>query len=251
MRNIIIVVLVGILLFGASFAASTFVFPKAEAEAEMEDGSGQSPASDPNDPQASTNEEVPVPFRPKTITEEAVLKMAESIRLREEDLKRDRAQLAQKMTREQFILGDIQREKRELEALQQVVKDKIVEAQKLIRQLQQSKQAITAERQQIEKRIVDLEKLAAPESQSIQKNLQQAADWLTNMQPEKSSQILKQFCDDGQMDRAVEILVRVDERAASKMLAPLDSQLVKQLIEKRREVISLKQAARSRSRRRF
>lgn len=231
MRKLLIISIMGLVLFGASAAASMFLLPKPEETGEQETADSDPGMSQPGKTSLVSNEEIPIPFRPKGLTEESILELANTIREREDTIKERDHELDKRESRHKFILDDIEREKRELESVQKAVQDKIAEAQRLVAEIEEKRKGIVERQKEIEEGLAKIEKQQLPDAEAEQKNMKTLSGWLSAMPSDTSSQVIKKFCDDGKIDFAVEILANLEERDVAKILGPLDPPLIKQLAE--------------------
>ncbi len=240
MKNLIITGVVGLVFFGASYAGSTLLLQKKPEE---EKKTTEAPVDDETDDTQLTNDVVaksdgtnkrslPAPFKPKTLTEDSILKMVESIRLREQSIKQRERELLERESKHQMVLNDIQREKREYEAIVKKVQARIAEADQVLQLVNKRKLEIEEERKKIESLQKDIASKTTPEAVSQQKNVKKIADYLTGMPAEEAAKTLKAYANDGNLKFAAGILREIEERIAAKILTALeDPILVTQLLD--------------------
>ncbi len=240
MKNLIIIGVIGIVIFGASFASSTFLLQKDDEAETTEDANEQDSTSDDefkvSNPMRSGKEgsktTLPVPFKPKTLTDESVLKMVESIQDRETDVIEREKEILDRESRHRFILKDIQREKREYEAVVQQVQAKIEQAKQLLQTVEKRKMEIVAEQKKIELMQAEIEKRSTPQALTEQKNVKKIADWIGSMPAEDAANTFKRYANDGKLIMAARILRQIEERTAAKILTAMnDPVLVTQLLD--------------------
>lgn len=241
MKNLIITGVVGLVFFGASYAASTVLLQKKpEEEVVDENATAEAEVSDDVKPAefkhdkggANKGKGMPSPFKPPTLTEDSMLRMMESIQQREASLKQRKSELLERETRQQMILADINRQKREYEAIAEKVQTRIAEANKLLQLVNQRKAEIEKERNKIEVLQKDIENKTGPAAVSLKKNVKKIADYLAGMPSENAAKTLKAYADGGNLKFAASILSKIEERTAAKILTALeDPILVTQLLD--------------------
>ena len=239
MKNLMITGIVGLVFFGASFAGSTLLLQKKPEEEqtkqdETEDDLADEPIAkaDTKSTSSKDGKSLPAPFKAKTLTEDSILKMVESIRLREQSIKEREKELLERESKHQMVLNDIQREKREYEAVVQKVQARITEANQVLELVKQKKQEIEQEKKKIEDMQKDIERRTGPAALAEKKNVKKIADYLNGMPSEDAAKTLKAYANDGNLKFAAGILREIEERNAAKILTALeDPILVTQLLD--------------------
>ena len=241
MKNLIIALIIGLLLFGASFAGSSFLLTQQQkAEEEKEDGDETTDeladASATDDqaarPVSVDSDDLAVPFKPTTLSEEAILNMARELRAQKAQLDQQRLVVKEREDRNEFIRKDIARQKRELEAMQQQVQLKIQEANRLFEAVQQKQNEIEQTRADIEAMQQVAPDGNAPQSSVEKAGMQKVVEMLNASSTERAALYVQEFVDGGQQDLVVEYLRQLDGSKISKILAEVqDQKLAKDLIE--------------------
>ena len=242
MKNLIIIGIVGAVFFGASFIGSTMMLKKEEEDGEVETNPGEladiPPATTDTANGAEQGNNLSAPFKPQTLSEESVLKMAESIQHREAAIIEREKQLLRRESKYKFILSDIQKEKREYEAVVQKVEAKIQEAKQVLELVEKKKDEILSEQQNIQQLHDEIEKKSKPQSVAEANNIKKMADWIGSMPTADAALTFKRYADDGKLDLVARILRQIEARTAAKILSELkDPVLVTQLLDQFKKTI--------------
>ncbi len=251
MKKLIVVGVVGAIVFAASFIGSSFLLQQNEAknadteqdetsETDMKMAKADSKKkSGKQDPMSS--KDLPAPFKPKSLSEDSLLKMVESIQKREAAVLRKEKEILDRESRHRFILNDIQREKREYEAVSAEVQAKIDQAKRILQTVEQKKKEILLESQKIKEMQGEIEKNATPRSIAEQNNIKKIAEWIQSMPADDAAKTFKRYADDGKMVMAAKILRQIEERTAAKILSAMnDPVLVTQILDEFKNTIPTK-----------
>ena len=227
------------LLFSVSAAASWFWLQSQQKPA-ADDETVQAPhypGQDPPDSDVFSNEpSMPVPFRPGDLTAESLLRMAEMLQKREETVRQNEQELKQQQTRMEFIFQDLQRERTELDALQDKVDARINEAAQLMEQIKSQNQKLDEEKAQVTQQLERMEKQINADDLSELASISKLADYYKGMPEETAAKYLRQSCDEGNIELVASVLDSMEKAAATKILVAFDdSVLVDQLIKKIKE----------------
>ena len=242
MKSIIAAVVTCIVLFGSSYAASTYYTnlentSSTEDETENEtpdeqDGSNESTLP-PNTDGIKKEDMMPVAHRPeKSVSLEAVLQMSNSIKQMEEKLILREQQVAKEESRVSMLFQDLQTEHEELQAYSEGVDAKVKALEKMTDEARQ----LLATIEQRKAEVAALEKKTGTDGGAQQKQMDDKVayvkGWFSNLEPEQASDYLKEFANTGRMEFAASLLHKMPDRQKTKILAALnDPVLVSQLIE--------------------
>ncbi|MEZ6113631.1 MAG: hypothetical protein R3C99_21860 [Pirellulaceae bacterium] len=242
MKKLVLYGVVGLMLFGASFAGSWMMQPKVEPE-EKDPMASDMPeldlTADALESEATAadqgNGELPVAVRPRPINPEEIVRYGLTIRNREEAIKQREEALERERMQLQLVVEDIRTEQRELEAIQGEIQSKVNAAEKLITEIANQRQQFTDERTDAQDELDKIKK-AQIEYKSLEAdNLKRMSAWFQNMDPAKAAELLREMSNNGQMTMVVQLLGNFEEREAAKILAEMeDKNLVTQLAEQYR-----------------
>ncbi len=233
MLKLIMMGMVGLILFCASAVGSWFVLQSASQTSEAA-GDPELPPM-PEIPLTNVIQDEPPPpvtAHPTGISAETVLRLSESIRHREEQLKQREALLEQREERVGFMMADLQRERDEINALFESMQLKTEEAQELLNQI--GARAPAADESLSTATTADASANSDMTETELE-NLKAIAKWLQGMAPEQAAESLKQLSNNGQIEMAVRLLSFFEERNAAKVLTSMhdvDPGLVPELLER-------------------
>ncbi|MGI9516412.1 MAG: hypothetical protein ACR2NP_05180 [Pirellulaceae bacterium] len=233
MGKMLMMLVTGVVLFGASAAASWFLRPAPEPVEEEQATNSQSinppPPLDLGMTSTAGINEIPA----GTLPAETVLRLTDTIRKREAQLK-TREQLLEHRERQiKFMIDDLQRERLEVAALMQSAEQRAAEARSLLEQSQLSAPA-TMQGESGETTAADNTVATAPMKAPVTaENLRAFAKVLEEMPVEAASGLIQQLSKDGKMDMAAQLLDFLKERDAAKIISALsDNTLVAEIAEK-------------------
>lgn len=239
MKRMMVSGMLFILLFSASAAGSWF-WLQSQAKPEADDETAQvalfpdEDSSDPTVPRKAPS--MLVQFRSQDLTAESLLRMAEMLQRREEAVKQNEQELKQQQTRMEFIFQDLQRERTELDALQDKVDARINEAAQLMEQIKSQNQKLDEEKAQVTQQLEKMEKQINADDASELANISKLAEYYKGMPEETAAKYLRQSCDEGEIEMVASVLDSMEKAAATKILVAFDdSVLVDQLIKKIKE----------------
>lgn len=242
MKKMIGLGLYGLVLMGLSAGGAWLVRSKqiedtaaalAQAKAE-EEAINPKPVlmTDPlTDPTDSSDEMLPVAVRPEAMTVEEIVQYGMGMKSREEAIRSREEALERAEFQQRLVLADIEGEQKEIEGLLVQARDQKSAAEELLKRLAAQKQAMDAERLKME-----ATNAAAPNPSTAnpdaEANLKGITEVLQGMDPENSAKVLKEFANNGQMDTAVQMLSKLEQRNAASILDAMDDEkLVSEFLE--------------------
>lgn len=242
MKNLIVIGLVGVILFGISAGVSWFVVLPRMAETEEIEPEGDDQPDDatatPAMPQSvNANDKpdaMPVSLRPEIpVTVEAVTELAQSIMKKEGRLIESEKQLKREEKRIGLLFEDLKQERKELTAFSQRIDAQVIEAREAAELLKMEKQQLEEQK----KTLSTLEQktgtsLADAKGEEIKQRAELMKSWFEKMEPELAAKYLKEFADRGDLELAAQVIDNLDTRQIAKVLAEInDPPLVAQIVE--------------------
>lgn len=226
----------GLIVFGASAAASLYWQRTTKSGQEQQTASGNGGKPGPADALADAGHtetgELPVVFRPRPVSTEEILRLGSTMRNREESMEAREEAIQKERSRLKLILDDIQSERMELESLQTEIHGKLAAAEKLLGEVTLQRRQLTQEREEAKRELEEIKSAKAEYQENERFNLKRISEWIENMEPERAADFLREMSNDGKLDMAVQLLGNLEEREAAKILEPMDDALVAQLLEK-------------------
>lgn len=224
MKGLMITGIIGLVFFGGAYAYSTMQLAQQKAEQETEE---DDPLEKPQEIEtgdksihdADGTGPIPVPFPAKSMTETAILEMAESLRKREKVLKAREQELNRREQKMQDILNDIQYEKREFEAVVHRAQTKVIESQKILQMIEVKKKSIEADLKKLEQIRKADGTLGAVHNNAA--NVQ-IAKLLESNTPEELAKMLTELANSGKLEEAGNYLNLMEGRYAAKALSAIN-----------------------------
>jgi flagellar motility protein MotE (MotC chaperone) len=182
-------------------------------------------------------ESIPTAIRPDSMSVEEIVRYGMGLKERDEAVRVREAGIERREEQQQMILSDILSEQKELEGLHAQARDQRLAVEQLLKDIAAQKSQLDADRKKLEddRKNLDLEKARLEGSTSTGKrtnpitltaadrtvNAKLAASTISGMPPQEAAQTLETYYNesqDGPAD-AVEILLQVDEKKRSPILA--------------------------------
>lgn len=257
MKKMVMIGIYGLLILGASAGGTWFLRQRDLATQMAEQNQSETsdtPVSDlsahvdvtqPLPPQQE-EEELPVAVRPGEMSVEEIVRYGLGLKAREAAIRQREEALRRTETQHRLVLADIDGEQKEIEGLltqardQRVASEQIlgkaqmqrVEAEKVLKELEDKKQKMELERQKTSGKQGTTAKVGETEV-NRDANIKELVSVIAGVSPEVASGIIRDFSNDGKMDLAVEILAKLEERLAAKILDAMnDPELVKEIAGK-------------------
>jgi vacuolar-type H+-ATPase subunit I/STV1 len=249
MKKMIMIAVVGLVLFGASFAGSYFLFGKPEPEpTELAEGEEAGEHGSPEHAKAVADghgeadhgthkadnkpETLPVAFRPnEPLSVEAVLQLAGSIRDKEKVVG-ERMQIVEKQEeRIKLLFEDLNRERTELTSMNERVEQQIARSEELLTRLKSEREILTKQKEELEAKQPTAPKKVPLDDPEAEQTFANVASWFEKMNPEQAAANLKQMANDGQMELAANLLGRLEDRKIAEILEQIaDPKLVTDIV---------------------
>ncbi|MDB4670521.1 hypothetical protein OAF34_00175 [Pirellulaceae bacterium] len=236
MKSLLITAVVGLIFFGGAYAYSTMQLVQKEEDkkevAKNEDGDAQSGSFsagiNPIQPMIGANgKPLPAPFQSKSLSERTILDLAESVKAKEMLLRGREQELNRREAKMQFILTDIQREKREFESVVKEAQTRVTEGQRILKLIETKKQKIENDLKQIK----DLQ-----EGESAKQTLGQeigqteTAALIETLEPAQLAETIVGFANDGELERVGILLSKFDKKNAAKAIAAIEDSTLRQQV---------------------
>lgn len=237
MKNLLMALIVGVLLYAGSAAASWYLMNQqpdpllAESESEEEGLRDITPIGMAIEKQP----QLPVGLRPELpLTVETVLELSESIRRKEQELI-DREKAIEKTEQNiKMLFEDLKVERAELNALMEGIEAKLQVAQNSTNELRLENQQLATKTEELAKlnqRKAQQQTNGEPLLDEIGQRVKTAQPWFEGLEDEQAANYLKEFANNGDLQFAVRLLKSLQQRKASKILAAFnDPELVQQLL---------------------
>lgn len=185
---------------------------------------------------------IAIAVRPEGLSPDDVFRMSALMQEQTAALQKREAILAEKENRLNLITEDMNLQQRELQGMLTQVQDTLAATRGILTQVQEAEQRVKSERDNAQATLQEMEKNKQDEDVNREKNVQQAAALLQQMNPQGSAAAIRQYCDEGKTDFAIELLALFEERKAAEILNSLeDPTLVAELAERltdRRPVVA-------------
>lgn len=219
--KILKMLIVGVVLFGGSAAASWFLRPVAEAtnETTTTDSSASSLANSQPDPFLASA----TPHQSSAgIPAETVLRLSESIKQKEAQLNQREKHLLERENRLKFMVDDLQRERTEMDTMLQQAEARTQTARDLLEQVQTQSTLIAPVAGDDANNDDGNGQISQPLNETQKENLENVAEFLSGLQADQAAQTIKQFCNDGKMEMVAQLLRFMEARDVSKLLDALN-----------------------------
>jgi hypothetical protein len=266
MKKILMFGLYGVLILGASAGASWFLHSKQKAEIELANEPTDVPTQSPGQLASPVDvtrplpdeaeDELPVAVRPGEMSVEEIVRYGLGLKDREALIREREESLQRTEAQHRLLLLDIDDEKMQIGGLMAQARDQRIASEKLLAQAQQERLQNDNSLKQLEEKIQkqDLEREKAArnpaESAGVEATevdyparIKEGAAMLAGLEPNNAASVLKDFANDGEMERAVELLATLEERPASEILnaimtddPTLGAEFVEQVVERRTTV---------------
>lgn len=251
MKQMILVFVVGVVMFGASAAASWYLH-KAEKAQSADAGddkhnlggkiqfasggskgavnvSGKTPAAlDPQAPPAPRN---------TTPSAEQVAQLAASLRQQQETIRNREQNLVVRLKHLEVIHQDLRNERKTLEDLRVQVNEEMKALTEKLDGLERKSSDLDKKKQEIGKKEQDVKQTIIEVETAQQKNLKKMAVTFDSMDADTAGELLQQMADGGKMEMAVNILSLMQERQAARVLGQMtDRGTAVQILDKMKGV---------------
>lgn len=186
-----------------------------------------------DDPHAAAGPDMGVAVRPKAMSVEEILRYGMALKRREELMKQREHAASEQESQIKLVYADIQGEQKEIEGLRLQIKEQLAAADRKLVEMEQNRVRLETERQQ---HADSVKKSASGDEASPlqQENIKRMSAWFQSMEPAKAAEFLKDLCNDGKLDMAVQLLANFEEREAAKVLSAFpeeDRALVTQITD--------------------
>ncbi|MEM7454262.1 MAG: hypothetical protein AAF456_07890 [Planctomycetota bacterium] len=241
MKSILVAAITCSILFGASYAASTYFLNQdageladEEGDAEAVEGAEDAESDDSSGGTqfARVDDGLPVPIRPEqAVSLEAILNISDSIEKREELLMQREEEIAKEEQRVMLLFRDLETERDELQAFSDGIDTRIeslnamgAAMRQLLDDLDQRKIEVAA-----------LERNAGVDDESQRQEMynrvNEVKDWFESLEAEQAARYLKDMANNGKLDFVAALLDRMPTRQKTKIVAAIDDEvLIGQLI---------------------
>jgi flagellar motility protein MotE (MotC chaperone) len=246
MKNLILVIVTGGVLFGLSAGVSYFLRGSASAEPQAASALEDNPDGDTVAPAGRVKRQgsAPgfsgqaggadaVPARVKYVPEaEVAVHIANSLREREAAVKKHEEQLVNRESSLEMVFKDIRGERAVVDELRKQVFDELKGVEKQMAAVRQEFTKLDEEKQRVEQRVADLEGRVV-ELQGVEHtNIKKMAEAYGLMEAEKAAKIIVDMVENGKTDTAIKIIGLMTQRQAAKLFAELPQHLAGDLMEK-------------------
>ena len=238
MKNMILALMFGVVLFGLSAGVSLYLNPVTPvASNPLPSTAGESVHLEPTlPPDPAKIEQVPVmPVvnnDQSSITVEAVLQMSDAIKKMEGQLLEREKLVEKEEQRVGLMFKDLEREQDELEAFSKGISEKIQTLDQAMNSLRETLQTLDDRKQELAK----LEKEAGVDEQSSDQKMEErvndAKGWFKNLESRQAADYIREFANGGQLEFAAALVHKMEDRQKAKILTELnDPGLVQQLLD--------------------
>jgi flagellar motility protein MotE (MotC chaperone) len=229
MKTILTAGVAGVILFAISASVSWYlVNQKQEVKKEEmahENGPEEDAGVPPMGKGVEKKEQLPVAIRPDVpLSVEAVLQLSESIRKKELELQAREKSVEKTEQNIKLLFEDLKLERAELTAMMEGLEAKLKLAQIAVGELKQENQAITTKSQELAKLVQEREKKKPGEGEvdTIGERVKTVKAWFEGLDDEQAANYLKEFANSGESEFAMRLLMSLQHRKASKILAALN-----------------------------
>lgn len=238
MKNILLIIVTAVVLFGVSAAISLYLQNPAALRGPDKDKDGAKADDKEKEKDAARRkgeDTTPIAPPPPSTPSEQVTRLLARLQEREGELKRREEDVRKQETRLEILLEDIKAERSVLDGLRKRfddelkrLNDKDATIATKAKGLDEQKAAAKKLLDEMRKRQVDLEKGESG-------NITRMASLMDSMDSDKGAAIIRQLAEGGQKDTAVKVLGLMKDRKAAQLLAAMtDVQLAAELLEKLR-----------------
>lgn len=236
MKQVLIIGVLALVLFGVSAGVSWYLQQMKEASTKPDHENGSSAAPQPQPPHGSGGPPLRsvVKPTPDPRADETVL-MANRLRSQEETLKKREQALTNRQKQVELIFKDIRDERAAIEELRKQLQEEVRAAGDKVEMIEQKSGALDQQRSETDKQMLELKKTMTDFEMTEQDRIKQLAAIYDSMAAESASKLLEALANSGSMDIAVKILGTMKDRQAAKVLAEMkDPGLAAQLLERLR-----------------
>jgi len=241
MKRVLLYLLIGAILFGASAGASWWWQQhrrsgETPASAATPDhNAAASPAADADSREASgesaASERVAVRL-PQSHQVEAAVQLMTTLEKRREELRRQEELLNTRQKNLELLYNDIRAERAALDALRKQISEEMRILEEQARKLDEKRQDLLRQKEEVAERVKDFEGSMRLFEENERKNLETLAERVSNMAPESAAKLFEHMANTGNMDTAVKLFSLVRESRAAKILEQMPPDLATQIIER-------------------
>ncbi|MFO0966553.1 MAG: hypothetical protein U0793_13345 [Gemmataceae bacterium] len=232
MKRMMVILVIGVGLFGASAGVSLFMQKPetkdehGEAEKEGKEGKGKAAKAEPKAP--------PLPARALAKpTAESLAQLATTLRIKEESLQIREQKMLTRQSQLETIFGDIKAEQKTLDALRAEIAEEmkaLSEKMELLERragdVEKAKLKLSDDHKEVKRALLEVDSVE-------QKRVKQMADVYNVMEASAAGETFQHMVDTGKLDLAVKILAAMQERQVAKVLSEMpDRSTVVQMLEK-------------------
>lgn len=232
MKRMMLVLIVGVVLFGASAGVSFFL-----QKQETKDGHGDGKDAKAAHAKAPKDTELKTPAIPTRSlakpTAESVAQLAASLRVKEDSLAAKEQKLVARQSQLDLVFADIKAEQKTLDALRadiaaemKALDEKLGLLERKAGDLEKTKVKLSDHHTEIKRTLVEVDAVEA-------KRVKQMADVYNAMDPAGAGETFQYMADTGKLDLAVKIMAQMQDRQVAKVLSEMSDAPTKvQMLER-------------------
>jgi chromosome segregation ATPase len=176
---------------------------------------------------------IAIAVRPEGLSPEDVFRMSALMQEQTAALQKREAALNEKQSRLNVVTEDLSLQQRDLQGMLAQVHDTLAAARTILSEIQNAEKRVKDEKDKAQSTLQELEKNKRDDDVNRAKNVQKAASLLQQMNAQGSAAAIRQYCDEGKSDFAIELLSLIEQRKAAEILNSLeDPALVAELAER-------------------
>ena len=242
MKKMMMIGLYGLVILGASAAGTWYLRQRDLAAQAAEDAKPdplQESAAELKEPvnitqplQEQKNRDLPVAVRPGKMSVEEIVRYGLGLKDREAAIRDREEALRRTETQHRLVLADIDGEQKEIDGMLAQARNQRVAAEQLLAKAQKerlaSEQLLKDLEDRKKKMEIEKERSAAKSGGSTadsevdrEANLKELVSIVQGMSSENAARVLKNYVNDGNMEMAVQILAKLEERTASQIMDSL------------------------------
>jgi len=239
MKNMLMIGVFGLVLFGISAGASWYLNVGSVVVAKSDMSQDGETTEDPLKPDLQPNTDeiekvdgMPVVHHEQSpITIEQVLKMSDSIRKMEGKIKEREKLVEKEEHRIELLFEDLTREKNELVAFSEGIGQKLEALDQMTVTLKETLDQLDARKLELEKLEKNMGVDEESQNEAMELKVNQIKDWFSGLEPEQAADFIKEFANNGDLSFASALIHKMDSRQKHKVLGAIgDPGLVQDLI---------------------
>ena len=231
MVKILSLLVLCIALFVGGLAASLYLRPSANAEAEGAAATGATANGDGAENETKAPE-LPVAFHGGPMSSDEIFRFTAAVRARERELKLRQEELENRESRLKMVEQDLRRQRQEMDGVMQQLQDTLEMSTKKLEQVKLERKQLEAERAKAINNLQQAKKFEEEMSANEAAQVRRLAQLLEGLPEDRAAEMLVEMANSGKMEDAVQLLVHVEARNAAKILGEIkDTALLVQLTE--------------------